>query len=58
MISKSQSFTKSQLIRNLQSTNINKIEVFEGYKKVDDIKRQLDQFLKEGSNSIVLIREK
>jgi hypothetical protein len=58
MISKSQSLSKTELIRVLHLTKIDKIEVFDGFKRVEDIKRQIDHFLKDGSASLILIRER
>lgn len=58
MISKSQSLSKTELIRVLHLTKIDKIEVFDGFKRVEDIKRQIDHFRKDGSTSLILIRER
>ena len=54
---KTQSMNKQELIRNLQSSNIQKVEVIEGFKKVDEIKRQIDSFNGDGV-SLILVKER
>ena len=54
---KTQSMSKQELIRNLQSSNIQKVEVIEGFNKVDEIKRQIDSFNGDGV-SLILVKER
>jgi hypothetical protein len=58
MITKTEKLSKQQLIRNLQSSNIAKIEVIEGFKKYDEIKKLLDGFGGGLGVSVIMVKER
>lgn len=58
MIIKSEKLNKQQLIRNIQSSNIEKVEVIEGFKKYDEIKKLMDGFGNGVGVSVIMVKER